>query len=87
MSSTPPFVDPATGSLNTAQVLSEALPIGRLVGLFVAISLVPFALVFAVFGGSAVGAILTVVAGFVLAVGAGVVLVYVVARGTQLAGE
>jgi hypothetical protein len=85
MPSSPPFVDLGTRSLDTAQIYREALPIAALVGLFGGIALVPLALVFLFAGAGALGAILAVVAQFVLAVGAGVVLLYVVVRGQQLA--
>ncbi|MFC6865124.1 hypothetical protein ACFQGE_16875 [Halomicroarcula sp. GCM10025817] len=85
MPSSRPFVDPATGSLDEQQILVEAVPLAKLIGLFVAISLVPFALVFFVLGDSALGVLVGLLGQFVLAVGAGVVLVYAVARGTQLA--
>ena len=86
MPPTPPFVDPATGELDTDQILAEAVPLGKLIGVFVAISLVPFALVFLALG-SGVGAISAVIAQFILAVGAGIVLMYVIARGMQLSSE
>lgn len=86
MPSSPPFFDLGTGSLDIAQIYREALPIAALVGLFGGIALVPLALVFLFAGSSALGAILTVVAQFVLAVGTGIVLLYVVVRGQQLAG-
>lgn len=41
MPSPKPFVDPTTGDLDTNQILSEAVPLGKLVGLFVALGLVP----------------------------------------------
>lgn len=87
MPSPPPFVDPTTRELDTDQVLLEALALGKLIGLFVAISLVPFALVFFVLGSSGLSAILVVAGQFVLAIGAGIVLMYVIARGRQLSGE
>lgn len=87
MASPPPFVDPGTGNLDRDQILSEAIPLGKLVGSFVAVSLVPFALTFLAFGNSLLGAIFAVVAQFVLATGAGIVLMYVIARGMQLSGR
>ncbi|WP_123534341.1 hypothetical protein [Halosimplex salinum] len=87
MPSTRPFVDPTTGELDTGQILSEAVPLAKLVVLFVGIALVPFGLVFLALGNSAVGAILALLGQFVLAVGAGVVLLYVVARGIQLSEQ
>ena len=84
MSDGPPFVDPETGALDTAEIRREAYPLAGLVMLFGALALVPFVLsLFA--RGSPLGILFTIVAQFVLAVGAGLVLIYVVARGTQLA--
>ncbi|WP_336339289.1 hypothetical protein [Haloarcula brevis] len=82
-----PFIDPATGELDTAQILSEAVPLAKLVGVFVAGSLLPYAIVFFGSEGTVLGAVLALLGDFVLAVGAGVVLMYVVARGIRLAGE
>lgn len=87
MSASPPFVDPVTNELKTDEILSEALPLGKLIGLFVAISLVPFALVFFALGNSGLGAVLVLIGQFILAIGAGIVLLYIIARGIQLAGE
>lgn len=87
MPSKQPFIDPTTGELDTTQILSEAIPIAKLVGLFVAVSLVPFGLVFLALGNSLVGVILAAIGQFVLAVGAAVVVTYAVARGIQLSGE
>jgi hypothetical protein len=87
MPARPPFVDPATGSIDTAQIITEAIPLAKLIGVFVAIAIVPFALASTLFGRSILGTIVTVVAQFVLAVGTGVVLTYVVARGRQLSRE
>jgi len=87
MPSRPPFADPATGTLDTAQLLSEAVPLAKLIATFVAVALVPFALSFLVGFGGSLGALLTVLGQFVLAVGSGIVLIYCIARGIQLAGE
>lgn len=86
MSASPPFVDPSTSELDTDQILYEAIPLAKLIGVFVAFSLVPFALVFFI-GPSGFGALLAVLGQFILAVGAGIVLMYVIARGMQLSDE
>ena len=84
MSDGPPFVDPETGALDTAQIRREAYPLAGLVMLFGALALIPFVLsLFA--DESPLVVIFTILAQFVLAVGAGIVLIYVVARGIQLA--
>ncbi|WP_254271594.1 hypothetical protein [Haloarcula marina] len=87
MPSQPPFVDPVTNELDTDQILAEAIPLAKLVGVFVAVALVPLGLGFFALGNSAIGAILALLGQFVLAVGTGVVLLYVVARGRQLSSE
>ncbi|QLD84420.1 hypothetical protein HWV23_01420 [Natronomonas halophila] len=87
MPSSPPFVDPATGELDIAQIISEAVPLGRLIGLFAVIGFIPFSIGAFGYGNSTVGVVFVLLAQFVLAVGAGVVLIYVIVRGTQLAEE
>lgn len=84
MSSSTPFVDP-TGTLDADQILAEAIPLAKLVGLVVGVALVPFAVVFLLGLRSGIGLLFTLVGQFVLAVGSGIVLMYVVARGVQLA--
>ena len=84
MSDGPPFVDPETGALDTAQIRREAYPLAGLVMLFGALALVPFVL--SLFAGEPpLVVIFTILAQFVLAVGADIVLIYVVARGIRLA--
>lgn len=85
MSNSPPFIDPHTRALDTDQILQEAFPLIGLVALFGGLALVPFLFVFLFAGSSALGVVLTIVAQFILAIGAGIVLMYVVARGIQLA--
>jgi hypothetical protein len=85
MPSRRPFVDVESGTLDRSQILVEALPLARLVLYVGLIALVPFALAF-FFGGSVVGTLLAAVGQFVLAVGAGIVLIYVVVRGIDIAG-
>jgi hypothetical protein len=87
MSPSPPFVDHGTGTIDTTQILAEAIPLARLIGVFVVLALVPFGLVFFTLGNSALGAIFTVAAQFILAIGSGIVLMYVIARGMQLAEQ
>ena len=81
MPSQTPFFDSETGTLDVA----EAIPVARLVGLFVAVSLLPLVVGTFSFGpASLVGAAFVLVGRFVLAVGAGVTLLYVVVRGRRL---
>jgi len=85
MPSQTPFFDPESGTLDTAEILREAIPLARLVGLFVAVSLLPFVLGMFSFGASSlVGAAFVLLGWFVLAVGAGVVLLYVLVRSRRL---
>lgn len=85
MARTRPFIDTATGGLDTDQVKRESYPLAGLIALFGGLALLPFVFVFLFAGNSALGVLFTIVAQFVLAVGAGVVLMYVIARGIQLA--
>jgi hypothetical protein len=84
MSPSPPFVDRRTDTLDLPQIIAEATPLAKLIGLVVAVASVPFALVYGVFGQSILGVLFTVLGQFVLAVGSGVVLMYVVARAIDL---
>ena len=84
MSDDPPFINPERGTLNTAQIRTEAYPLAGLVMLFGALALIPFVLSLFV-RVSALSTLFTIIALFVLAIGTGLVLIYVVARGTQLA--
>ncbi len=82
-----PFVDPVSNELDTSQIISEAIPIVGLVLLFATVAAVPF-LLGAVFSfGSLLGLVFILIAQLVLVVGAGIVLIYVVARGIQLADD
>lgn len=84
MASSPPFIDPETRSLDLEQIQVEAYPLAGLVMLFGGLALVPFVIGLLV-GPSSLGVVFTIVAQFVLAVGTGIVLMYVIARGIQLA--
>ncbi|MCU4802635.1 hypothetical protein OB920_19940 [Halobacteria archaeon HArc-gm2] len=87
MSSDVPFVDPGTATLDFDQIMVESILLAKLIGLFVAIALVPLTVVFFFGGRSGLGLLFTLLAQFILATGSGVVLVYVVARGISLAGD
>lgn len=56
----PPFVDRGTGTIDATQILAEAIPLAKLIGLFVAIALVPFAMAFLLGGRSIVGVLFAV---------------------------
>lgn len=87
MTETPPFIDPETGSLDRSQIVTEAAPLAGLVALFLGLALVPYLVVFLFAGSSIVGVIFTVVAQAILAIGTAIVLMYVITRSLQLAGE
>jgi hypothetical protein len=86
MASQAPFIDPDTQELDTDQIRSEAIPLAKLIGLFVLISLLPFALGLLLLGNEGLGAIFVVIGQFILAIGGGIVLMYVIARGMRLSG-
>lgn len=82
MSKSPPFFDRSSSSLDTEQISREAIPFAKLIGLVAVVALIPF--------GIAVSAgifprLFTILAQFVLAVGSGVVLLYIITRAIQLA--
>jgi hypothetical protein len=85
MPETPPFIDPATGGLDTAQIRREAYPLAGLVALFAGLAFVPFVFVLLFAGSSPLGALLTLLSQLVIAIGTGIVLMYVIARGITLA--
>lgn len=85
--SSPPFIDQASGELDLGQIRAEALRLAGLVLLFGGIALLLFLLTLLVGPGRLLAGFLTVVSQFVLAVGTGIVLMYVIARGIQLADE
>ena len=85
MPSDTPFVDPDTDRLDTDQLLYEAVPLAKLIGLFVAVAVVPLAVMFLLGPIGPLGALLGIVAQFVLAVGAALVLMYVIVRAQALA--
>lgn len=80
-----PFIDPQTGALDVEEIRREAYPLVGLIALFGALGLVPFAFLIAGFGGSVLGPLLTLLTQFILALGTAIILMYVVARGIQLA--
>lgn len=87
MPSRSPFLTP-DGTVDIPTVLSESIPIARLVGLFAGLSLIPFAAGFAAVGADSVaGAAFVAIGQLVLAVGAGVVLLHVLVRARYLSGE
>jgi hypothetical protein len=85
MPSDPPFIDPTDRTLDTDQILYEAIPIASLVALFGGLALLPLLLVFFLGPTGFLGALFTVVAQFILAIGTGIVLLYLLVRAEQLA--
>ena len=87
MASSPPFVDQETERIDRTQVLAEATSLAELIGLIVAIALIPFAFVVLLGGHSGFSMILMFVTQFILAVGSGIVLIYCIARAIQITSE
>lgn len=85
MSKSPPFIDPASGELNFDQIRAEAYPLTGLVALFAGLAFVPFLLVILFAGSSFLGTVLTFFSQLIIAIGTGIILIYVIARGIQLA--
>ncbi|OYR44223.1 MULTISPECIES: hypothetical protein [unclassified Halorubrum] len=83
--SSPPFIDPESGELDVRQIRAEAFPLAGLIVLFGGAALLLFLISLLVGGSSLLVGFLTVVSQFVIAVGTGITLMYVVARGIQLA--
>lgn len=86
-----PFFDPDTGELDTVPLIEEAIPLTRLIGAIVLVALVPL-LFRVVLGGllgltSGLGFLYMLASQFILAVGTGLVLIYVIARANQLTDE
>ncbi|WP_348612523.1 hypothetical protein [Halobaculum rarum] len=81
------FFEQETGKLDTTQLLDEATPIAKLIGLFAIIALIPFAIAFVFLRSSLIGMPLVVLAQFILAVGVATVLMYVINRAIQLSNE
>lgn len=80
-----PFVDRESGQLNVEQIIGEAVPVGKLVGLFVAVALVP--ILFAVLTGGIFGGLMFLIAQFVLAIGSALTLMYIIVRALQIADQ
>lgn len=81
----PPFIDQESGELDLGQIREEVFPLAGLIVLFGALALLVFLIMIPIAGNSLLAGLLTVVSQFILAVGTGIVLMYVIARGIQLA--
>lgn len=87
MTSTGPFIDRESGGLDTDQMLQEAYPLVGLILLFAGLALIPFMLTLLLFGNTVLGLGFSFLTQLVLAVGAAIVLMYVIARAIQLANN
>ncbi|QSG10194.1 hypothetical protein [Halapricum desulfuricans] len=89
MPSSTPFIDRETGTFDFEQIWREAYPILGLVLLFGILGLLPLYLGAAVTAAtgfsSLIGTALTWLGQLILAVGSGIVLMYVIVRAIQLA--
>lgn len=83
--SSPPFIDEESGELDLGQIHEEVFRLAGLIVLFGGLAFLVFLITLPVAGNSLLGGFFTVVSQFILAVGTGIVLMYVVARGIQLA--
>ncbi|WP_226039074.1 hypothetical protein [Natrinema sp. DC36] len=91
MSPSRPFFDPETGELDTVPLIEEAIPLARLIGAIVLVALVPI-LFRVVFNGllgltSGLGFLYMLASQFILAIGTGLVLLYVIVRANQIIDE
>ncbi|KDE56852.1 hypothetical protein EL22_19220 [Halostagnicola sp. A56] len=90
MSPPKPFFTSQSGALDTGQILDEALSLAKLIGAVVAVALIPilvlkiteFVVEFTV-----LQVIFSLTTQFLLAVGSGIVLLYVIIRANQLYDE
>jgi|GEM_PF-581486 len=91
MSTARPFFVSSSGELDTDRILYEAIPLAKLVAAVGLVALVPVFLQVMLSDllgfGSALGLLLTLATQFVLAVGTGIVLMYVVVRANQITEE
>jgi hypothetical protein len=88
MSPSKPFFASPSGELDTEQLVEEALPLARLIGAIGVVALIPVFLQFVLLEVLGIlpqlGVLLSLAVQFVLAVGTGVVLMYVIIRSNQL---
>jgi hypothetical protein len=82
MSASPPFIDHSSGTLDTDKIITESIPLTKLIGLVGVVALIPFAIAstFRIFEG-----LFMLFTQFMLAVGSGIVLLYIITRAIQLA--
>ncbi|MFC3958360.1 hypothetical protein [Halovivax cerinus] len=82
-----PFIDGRDGELDVDRILVETIPIAKLMGSFLLVGLVFFALATLTTSLGLFEFLLVVAGRFVLVLGGFVVLLYVIVRGSQLADE
>lgn len=87
MADSPPFVNRETSELDLKQIWNEAIPVLGLVVLFGSLALLPYLVVVVIFEGTFISLLLMAFTQLVLAVGASIVLMYVIARAIQLADD
>ncbi|MFC4408087.1 hypothetical protein [Haloarchaeobius iranensis] len=91
MSPSRPFFTTPSGEFDTGQLLYEAIPLAKLVALVGAVALTPQLLHWLAIEllsiTPALGIVFTLATQFVLAVGTGLVLIYVVVRANQLTDQ
>lgn len=89
MSPSRPFFESPSGEIDTSQIVYEAVPLAKLVGVVAVVALVPLVLQFVLIEligmFPVVGFLLSLAVQFVLAVGSGIVLTYVIVRALHLA--
>jgi hypothetical protein len=82
-----PFIVSGSATLNTDQIIRESIVLAKLIAAVGAVGLVPFAVAVLFGGRGGLGLVFMLLGQFILAVGTGLVLIYVVARGVTLAGS
>lgn len=83
MSHSKPFVEP-DGSIDRSQVLEEAQALASLVGLVVVAAIVSFLLTLIGAAIPGLGMVFMALGYVIVAIGSGIVLMYIIARGMQL---
>lgn len=84
MSSSTPFVDIETGTLDFGQIWRETYPILGLILLFGILGVIPLYLGRGLEFGSLLGTGLALIGQLIFAVGSGIVLMYIIVRAIQL---
>ena len=84
MSSSTLFIDSTSGTLDTDQLIREAIPLGKLIGSLGLIALIPFAIASTtrIFQGMFI-----LLTQFLLAVGSALVLLYIITRAIQMSEQ